>query len=209
MGLQFLQAGTDHFPSIGPGADQVGNDHLPAVPVRADVPENPLRLVRQPGIPEQAVGNLRELVPCHHPTTDPRPEAAHRDRPEQDGAWQPWRPTGFTSVRWAGGPDARACVWSMPSAHRPTPTKMTTTSPDHRSRSGNKRTGLAWSGPWSDRPRTPSGVPEGCAIAAAQRGWHPLAQCRLRKASGVLRNRYAQPSAHTAKHSGVPVCTFG
>ncbi|MEU5075943.1 hypothetical protein AB0G76_30925 [Streptomyces asoensis] len=74
--LQLVQALAYGVTSVGSGAHEAGDRHVPAGAVGADAAEDPFRLERQFRVAEQAVGDLGELVRCHHPTADPRPEAA-------------------------------------------------------------------------------------------------------------------------------------
>ncbi len=135
--LEFLQSGAYRFPPVRTQADEVVDRHLPAVPVRADVSEDPFRLVGEPGVPEQPVGDLGELISRHHTPADAFPETAHRRTAEAGRLRWPGQHTEPAEVRRPAGLSAQACVCSTPSAHPPTPTRLTATSPDHRSRSDN------------------------------------------------------------------------
>ncbi|MGW7646420.1 hypothetical protein [Streptomyces bobili] len=135
--FEFLQAGTDRLASVGTHGNEVGEGDQPAVAMRGNVPEDPLRPERQPEVPEQAVGDLRELIGRHHTPADPRPQAAHHGVCEAGRPRCPGQRSKPARVRRAAGLGARSCVYSMPSAHPPTPTRAAATNPDHRSPSGN------------------------------------------------------------------------
>ncbi|MFE0520797.1 hypothetical protein [Streptomyces sp. NPDC058954] len=76
MPLQLLQARGDRVDAFAAAPHQFGDGDLPAVPVRTDVPEEALGLEGQPGVAEEVVGDLGELVGRHHTAPDPRPQPA-------------------------------------------------------------------------------------------------------------------------------------
>jgi hypothetical protein len=100
--LQFAQAAAYGVACVGSGAHEVGDRHVPAGAVGADVAEGSLRLEGDLGFAEQAVGDLGELVRRHHPTADPRPEAAHRASSRAVCARPPMLWSGRAGARWPG-----------------------------------------------------------------------------------------------------------